>query len=123
MNPDTALLSFANLLEAATLCAFGKRYEKQEEFVAHCREVRRAFLASMPFRHHFHCPLCEVEATEVKLHFEDPKQTLSGPASPGMWGTPIGRHFSVDRSALHEMLSHGRELPEEFAALLKSTTP
>jgi hypothetical protein len=123
MNPDTALLSFANLLEAAHLCGLGKRYEKQEELVAHCREARRAFLASMPVRTTFHCPICGVEAPEVELHFEDPKQTPSGPLSPGLWGTPAGRHFSVDLSALHNMLSHGQELPEDFAALLKNATP
>jgi hypothetical protein len=123
MNPDTALLSFANLLHAASLCALGKTHEKQEEFIAHCRDARRAFLASMPIRHQFYCSTCGVEATEVALHFEDPKQTLSGPALPGRWGTPTGRHFGIDLSALHNMLSHGHELPEEFAALLKNVTP
>jgi hypothetical protein len=123
MNPDTALLSFVDLLQAAHLCALGKSHEKQEEFVADCREARRAFLASMPIRHRFHCSACGVEATEVELHFEDPKQTPSGLASPGRWGTPIGRHFDLDLSALHNMLSHGQELPEEFAALLKNVTP
>jgi hypothetical protein len=123
MNPETALLSFVDLLQAAHLCALGKSYEKQEAFVVECREARRAFLASMPMRHRFHCSACGVQTAEVELHFEDPKQTLSGLASPGRWGTPIGRHFRVDLSALHNMLSHGRELPEEFATLLKSVTP
>lgn len=123
MEPSTALLSFANLLETADMCALGKSYEKQEELIAHCREVGRAFLASMPVRHRFRCPTCGVETTEVELHFEDPKQSPSGPTLPGMWGTPIGRHFGIDLSVLHNMLSHGQELPSEFATLLKSATP
>lgn len=123
MEPSTALLSFANLLKTANMCALGKDYEKQVELVTHCRETGRAFLASMPVRHRFRCATCGVETTEVELHFEDPKQPPSGPTLPGMWGTPIGRHFDIDLSTLHNMLSHGQELPSEFTTLLVSATP
>jgi hypothetical protein len=123
MNPTTALLEFANLLETAHLCALGKTYEKQEELVGQCRTERRAFLASMPVRHRFRCEICGVETAEVELHFEDPKQELSAPAARGMWGTPVGRHFGTDLSSLHSMFAHGRELPEEFADLLHGLCP
>jgi hypothetical protein len=123
MNPTTALLAFANLLETAHVCALGKTYEKQEELVAQCRAEGRAFLASLPVRHRFRCEVCGVEATEVELHFEDPKQALAAPAAAGMWGTPIGRHFSTNLSSLHRILSHTQELPAEFETLLESVTP
>lgn len=120
MNPTTALLEFANLLEAAHLCALGRTYEKQEELVAQCRAEGRAFLASMPVRSRFRCDVCGVETTEVELHFEDPRQEPSGTPVRGMWDVPAGRHFDTELSALHAMFSHGRELPQEFAALLSS---
>jgi hypothetical protein len=123
MSPSIQLLAFADLLATAHLFALGSTYEKQDELIAHCRAQRRAFLASMPVRHRFHCAECGVETTEVELHFEDPKQPLSVPTSQGMWGQPSGRYFATDLSSLHRMFQHSEMLPEEFAALLASAKP
>jgi hypothetical protein len=123
MSPSIQLLAFADLLATAHLCALGRTYEKQEDLVTHCRAKGRPFLASMPVRHRFRCAECGVETTEVELHFEDPRQQLSAPASQGMWGQPLGRYFATDLSSLHRMLQHSAMLPEEFAALLASAKP
>ena len=119
MNTAASLISFSNLLEITRLCALAESYKKQQELVGLRRETGRAFLASMPTRHRFRCEACGIETTEVELHFEDPKQAPIGRVTLGMWGTQRGRHFSIDLSALHGILSHDQALPAEFTALLE----
>jgi hypothetical protein len=114
-----ALLSFANLLEAAHLAApAGSDYERQRELVDFCRAAKKPFLASMPVRSHFECPICGVKRTQVELHFEDPRQPLLSPATEWMWSTPTGRYIDIDMSALHGILVHGEPIPSELSALL-----
>ena len=119
LSPDhIALLSFANLLDVANLCASGgQAYELQAQLATVCREAKRPFLATMPVRNRFKCPVCGVEQTQAELHFEDPRQPISGPATEWMWSKPIGRFVDIDLSKLHGILVHGDAPPDEFALL------
>jgi hypothetical protein len=117
--PQSSLLSFANLLEVADLCASpGSDYEVQRELVVECRRSLRPFLASMPVRHLFKCPICGVQRGEVEFHFEDPSRPLTMIPNQGLWGVPVGQHVDIELSVLHEVLVHGRNAPPALQELL-----
>ncbi|WKB56008.1 hypothetical protein [Eleftheria terrae] len=119
MSMEVALLSFADLLEVADLCAPKRDYELQSELVEQCRSLRRAFVAKMPERHLFRCETCGLQTGEVLMHFEDPKQPLQTEANRLMWGTPVGHYVDIYKSALHQVLVHGADVPPALQTLLR----
>ena len=123
MTKEEALLSFADLLEVADVCAPQRHYEMQAELVEQCRSMRRAFVAKMPVRHLCRCEICGLQTGEVLMHFEDPKQQLQVEANRLMWGTPVGHYVDIHKSELHRMLVHGADLSLAFQALLQQATP
>ncbi|MFB9240482.1 hypothetical protein IV454_24930 [Massilia antarctica] len=117
MSISHALLSFANVLEVAELCA-SDPYERQSQLVAECRAMKMPFLASMPLRHRFSCPVCGLQRGEVELHFEDPRQVREMPSDQGMWGTPAGQFYQDSFSSMHAILVHGADVPIKLQTLL-----
>jgi len=113
------LMAFPGLLQIAHLCASdGDVYAMQETLVAECRIHRKSFLAIMPIRNKFTCSVCKRQIGEALWHLEDPMQQTNGQLPPGMWGTPAGRYFEANLSALHPIFAHGATMPEDLRELL-----
>jgi hypothetical protein len=123
MIKEEALLSFADLLEVASVCAPEGSYEMQMELVERCRSTRRAFVAKMPLRNLFRCDICGLQSGEVLMHFEDPKQPLQTEANSSIWETPVGHYVDMNKSELHRMLVHDADLSPAFQVLLQQATP
>jgi hypothetical protein len=121
MNPELALLKFANLLEVAHLVASGGNvYERQEELIKHCREKNSPFVATMPMRHQFRCASCGVVQDESIYHFENPGVETSEDSSRIMWGPAKAIFSQLEAQALHNAFAHGEELPISLSEVLLS---
>ena len=121
MNPELALLKFANLLEVAHLTASGgNTYERQEDLIKLCRQQNLPFVATMPMRHQFRCASCGVVQGESIYHFENPRVATSQDSSNIMWGPVKGVFSQLETQALHNTLAHGQEMPVSLSEVLLS---
>jgi hypothetical protein len=124
MDLEIRALQFANLLGVARISVQdGKLYERQEELVLIFRERKQAFLAVMPMRHRFKCPLCKGEGGGAALlHFENPAVPGNKQQKTHFWGIPAGLWVQVETGELHNVLAHKAEPGKELLEVLKSVT-
>lgn len=123
MNPELALLKFANLLEVANFTASDKNvYELQDALIEICREQNLPFVATMPMRHQFRCASCGVVRGESIHHFENPRVATSQESGPKMWGPAKGIFSQLETHELHNALIHGGKMPASLLQVMSSVT-
>ncbi len=122
MNLEIRALQFVNLLGIAGISAAeGKLYKRQEELVKIFRDRKQAFLAVMPMRHRFKCPLCKGEGSGTALfHFENPAVPGKNVQKTHFWGTPAGLWAQIETGELHNILAHNGEPGKEIRQVLMS---
>ena len=118
MNIEQALNSFPNLHDLAQREAAGPIYDSQQSLVKQYRASRSRFMALMPLRHRYHCPLCNKSEGEVIMYLEDPQQPNTSSDSNPMWPNPVGRCATIKASILHAATAHSKALPAPFAEFL-----
>ncbi|MEW6093948.1 MAG: hypothetical protein AB1531_08300, partial [Chloroflexota bacterium] len=80
------------------------RYRVQDEMRRQHREEGRPFLYSMPMRHLYRCPLCEMETTDIFHELEDPRRESK---------------FRFSEIVLHQAAVHAVPPEADLAAFLE----